>query len=67
MSFPYFVVKKRSLCSATCDEGFRTRHRQVGVEPNYCGQPAEGEYDEFEKCHLGPCNTGIQDCAFAEW
>jgi len=58
---------KWSLCSATCDEGFRTRHRQVGVEPNYCGQPAEGKYDEFEKCNLGPCNTGIQDCAFAEW
>ncbi|CAD7922583.1 unnamed protein product [Amoebophrya sp. A120] len=56
-----------SLCSATCGEGYRVRHRQVGVEPNYCGAAAHGQYDQYEKCNLGPCNTGKQDCEFGEW
>lgn len=31
-----------SKCTATCDAGFRVRHRDVVQRPNSCGQPAVG-------------------------
>ena len=31
-----------SKCTATCDAGFRVRHRDVMQRPNSCGQPAVG-------------------------
>eukprot|EP00434_Breviolum_minutum_P022929 symbB.v1.2.020228.t1/scaffold1690.1/size105730/2 len=56
-----------SKCTATCDAGFRVRHRDVVQRPNSCGQPAVGLEDEYELCtHLGPCSED-RDCLLAEW
>mmetsp|Transcript_40498 Transcript_40498/g.128156 ORF Transcript_40498/g.128156 Transcript_40498/m.128156 type:complete len:1542 (-) Transcript_40498:50-4675(-) len=54
-------------CSASCSSGFRSRHRDIELEPNACGLPAVGLRDQFEVCSsLSAC---IEDrgCALSEW
>jgi len=36
-----------SKCTATCDVGFRVRHRDVMQRPNSCGKPALGHWAFF--------------------
>ena len=56
-----------SKCTASCDSGFRVRHRDAIQRPNSCGKPAIGLEDEYQVCEgLGPC-TADTDCLLAEW
>jgi len=56
-----------SGCSATCGEGYRSRHRDVAQHPNDCGKPVVGYEDEYELCSgMVGCEPDI-DCALSEW
>jgi len=56
-----------STCSATCSSGFRSRHRALMQEPNYCGKPAAGLRQEFEACSDLPACMPSKDCEVSEW
>ncbi|CAJ1411111.1 unnamed protein product [Effrenium voratum] len=54
-------------CSATCDVAYKSRRRDVAVQPSRCGKPAVGLREEFKECaNLQPCNFN-QDCVLGEW
>eukprot|EP00929_Paragymnodinium_shiwhaense_P118522 TRINITY_DN90434_c0_g1_i1.p1 TRINITY_DN90434_c0_g1~~TRINITY_DN90434_c0_g1_i1.p1 ORF type:complete len:1555 (-),score=394.78 TRINITY_DN90434_c0_g1_i1:60-4724(-) len=55
-----------SDCSATCDSGFRKRHRDILQQPNSCGKPVEGSEDEYEICNADPC-IEARDCKISDW
>ena len=52
-----------SRCSADCDEGRRSRHRQTIVAAAFGGLQC-GPAEEWEACNNGPC---AQDCVMSEW
>eukprot|EP00929_Paragymnodinium_shiwhaense_P046780 TRINITY_DN237_c0_g2_i2.p1 TRINITY_DN237_c0_g2~~TRINITY_DN237_c0_g2_i2.p1 ORF type:complete len:1617 (-),score=410.89 TRINITY_DN237_c0_g2_i2:304-5154(-) len=56
-----------SACSATCDKGYRKRHRDIVRQPNSCGKPVEGSEDEFETCEGGVQCIVDEDCKLGEW
>uniref|UniRef100_A0A7S1LSJ6 Spondin-like TSP1 domain-containing protein n=1 Tax=Alexandrium catenella TaxID=2925 RepID=A0A7S1LSJ6_ALECA len=56
-----------SSCSASCDKGFRSRHRDVAQHPNDCGQPVIGLEDEFEVCEATQPCVADTDCSLSEW
>ena len=52
-----------SKCTASCDSGFRVRHRDAIQRPNSCGKPAIGLEDEYQVCEgLGPCTRTRTAC-----
>jgi len=54
-------------CSASCDKGFRSRHRDVAQHPNDCGKAVIGLEDEFDMCQADvPCVQDT-DCLLSEW
>ncbi|CAE8692431.1 unnamed protein product, partial [Polarella glacialis] len=54
-------------CSATCDTAYKSRRRDVAVQPSACGKPAVGLREEFQTCvDLQPCQFE-QDCVMASW
>eukprot|EP00929_Paragymnodinium_shiwhaense_P074672 TRINITY_DN38225_c0_g1_i1.p1 TRINITY_DN38225_c0_g1~~TRINITY_DN38225_c0_g1_i1.p1 ORF type:complete len:1691 (+),score=329.54 TRINITY_DN38225_c0_g1_i1:637-5073(+) len=54
-------------CSATCESGFRKRHRDVATPPSSCGKAVDGLEDEYEKCEAElPC-VPEQDCLLSKW
>eukprot|EP00931_Biecheleriopsis_adriatica_P045141 TRINITY_DN25872_c0_g1_i1.p1 TRINITY_DN25872_c0_g1~~TRINITY_DN25872_c0_g1_i1.p1 ORF type:complete len:1608 (-),score=170.55 TRINITY_DN25872_c0_g1_i1:154-4899(-) len=54
-------------CSATCNVAYKSRRRDVAVQPSHCGKPAVGFREEFQKCiNLPACNVK-QDCQMSEW
>eukprot|EP00929_Paragymnodinium_shiwhaense_P046776 TRINITY_DN237_c0_g1_i2.p1 TRINITY_DN237_c0_g1~~TRINITY_DN237_c0_g1_i2.p1 ORF type:complete len:1626 (-),score=427.77 TRINITY_DN237_c0_g1_i2:188-5065(-) len=56
-----------SACSATCDSGYRKRHRNVVSQPNGCGKPVVGSEDDFESCDGGVQCIPDEDCKLGEW
>merc|ERR1740138_1127454 len=56
-----------SGCSATCSSGFRSRRRDVEVQPNHCGKPASGLREEFEVCSDLPSCVEDKDCELSGW
>jgi len=56
-----------SSCSQSCDSGYTSRKREVTVDANHCGKPAEGMADEYRKCeNLKPCQAAV-DCDVSDW
>ncbi|CAK9028504.1 unnamed protein product [Durusdinium trenchii] len=54
-------------CSATCASSYRSRSRNLEVQPSPCGKAAAGHRDEFEVCSdLPPCIPD-SDCQLHEW
>lgn len=56
-----------SRCSATCDSGYMSRHRNVKQEPNECGKPVEGKEQEFKECPNLPECVPSKDCKLGHW
>mmetsp|Transcript_130155 Transcript_130155/g.239450 ORF Transcript_130155/g.239450 Transcript_130155/m.239450 type:complete len:1615 (-) Transcript_130155:72-4916(-) len=56
-----------SRCSATCDDGYMSRHRNVHTAANNCGKPAEGLEQEFKECPNLPDCVPRKDCDIAQW
>jgi len=54
-------------CSASCDKGFRSRHRDVTQHPNDCGKPVVGLEDEFEVCEAAAACEQDADCVLSDW
>lgn len=55
-----------SGCSATCSNGTRARHRELGQPPSSCGKPPIGKKDDFEVCMNAPC-VADADCRLSPW
>eukprot|EP00913_Durusdinium_trenchii_P002644 g2447.t1 len=56
-----------SPCSATCNDAYRFRRRNIARHANYCGNATVGFREEIERCEeLPPC-TPDSDCQTAEW
>jgi len=54
-------------CSSSCEGGLTWRSRQVDVEANHCGQPANGEARVYASCNDDvPCIESV-DCSFGDW
>eukprot|EP00931_Biecheleriopsis_adriatica_P067902 TRINITY_DN41956_c0_g1_i1.p1 TRINITY_DN41956_c0_g1~~TRINITY_DN41956_c0_g1_i1.p1 ORF type:complete len:1640 (-),score=239.78 TRINITY_DN41956_c0_g1_i1:105-5024(-) len=54
-------------CSATCSSSFRSRSRNLEVQPSLCGKAAEGPRDEFQVCKdLPPCIPD-RNCELSDW
>eukprot|EP00929_Paragymnodinium_shiwhaense_P121881 TRINITY_DN942_c0_g1_i1.p1 TRINITY_DN942_c0_g1~~TRINITY_DN942_c0_g1_i1.p1 ORF type:complete len:1559 (-),score=404.24 TRINITY_DN942_c0_g1_i1:474-5150(-) len=62
----WFPWASWTACSATCGDGFQSRHREVKTQPNLYGKPLKGVSDDFRKCSATPCETD-QDCVLADW
>jgi len=54
-------------CSATCGEGYQSRHRDVKKQPNECGQPVTGYEDDYQMCKATEVCIPDQDCQLSEW
>jgi len=54
-------------CSATCDVAYKSRRRDVAVQPSACGKPAVGLREEFQQCIELPACQLTQDCQMGEW
>eukprot|EP00397_Hematodinium_sp_SG-2012_P004784 GEMP01004798.1.p1 GENE.GEMP01004798.1~~GEMP01004798.1.p1 ORF type:complete len:1067 (+),score=271.95 GEMP01004798.1:195-3395(+) len=54
-------------CSASCGVSYRMRSRTVGVQANHCGQPLEGDMQEFVRCEDVVCKHTPIDCQFSTW
>lgn len=56
-----------TTCSATCDVAYKSRRRDVAVQPSHCGKPAVGLREEYKVCaNLEPCNFK-QNCELGAW
>ncbi|CAK9027555.1 unnamed protein product [Durusdinium trenchii] len=56
-----------TTCSATCDVAYKSRRRDVAVQPSRCGKPAVGLREDYKVCaNLQPCNLN-QDCQLGAW
>mmetsp|Transcript_26237 Transcript_26237/g.55659 ORF Transcript_26237/g.55659 Transcript_26237/m.55659 type:complete len:1597 (+) Transcript_26237:60-4850(+) len=56
-----------SSCTATCSSGFKSRRRDIELQPNACGSPVSGLREEFVVCsELPPC-VEDKDCELATW
>ncbi|CAE7543968.1 adt-1 [Symbiodinium sp. CCMP2456] len=54
-------------CSATCGTAYKSRRRDVAVQPSHCGKPAVGLREEYKACiDMAECNV-VQDCVMGEW
>jgi len=54
-------------CSASCASSYRSRSRNLEIQPSPCGKAAAGHRDEFELCtDLPPCIPD-SDCEIHEW
>jgi hypothetical protein len=56
-----------SSCSATCSSGFKSRRRDIEVQPNSCGEPVSGLREQYVTCSdLPPC-VEDKDCELSSW
>ncbi|CAJ1337727.1 unnamed protein product [Effrenium voratum] len=54
-------------CSATCASSYRSRSRNLDIQPSACGKAAGGPRDQFELCtDLPPCVQDT-DCELHDW
>ncbi|CAE7782976.1 HMCN1 [Symbiodinium pilosum] len=54
-------------CSATCGTAYKSRRRDVAVQPSHCGKPAVGLREEYKACiDMPECNI-VQDCIMGQW
>eukprot|EP00927_Polykrikos_kofoidii_P085848 TRINITY_DN9436_c0_g1_i1.p1 TRINITY_DN9436_c0_g1~~TRINITY_DN9436_c0_g1_i1.p1 ORF type:complete len:1539 (+),score=133.59 TRINITY_DN9436_c0_g1_i1:107-4723(+) len=60
------VWQQWTVCSASCGGAYRSRHRDMAVEANYCGERPKGISDEFAACPLESCG-GDRDCLVSDW
>jgi len=54
-------------CSASCTGGFRSRQREVKVQPSECGKPVTGLREEFALCESLPPCANETDCQLSAW
>eukprot|EP00930_Biecheleria_cincta_P073322 TRINITY_DN6062_c0_g2_i1.p1 TRINITY_DN6062_c0_g2~~TRINITY_DN6062_c0_g2_i1.p1 ORF type:complete len:1830 (-),score=240.41 TRINITY_DN6062_c0_g2_i1:94-5583(-) len=56
-----------TTCSASCSSSFRSRSRNLEIQPSSCGKAASGSRDEYAVCgDLPPCIQD-RDCRISEW
>eukprot|EP00929_Paragymnodinium_shiwhaense_P000590 TRINITY_DN100839_c0_g1_i1.p1 TRINITY_DN100839_c0_g1~~TRINITY_DN100839_c0_g1_i1.p1 ORF type:complete len:1646 (+),score=391.32 TRINITY_DN100839_c0_g1_i1:63-5000(+) len=55
-----------TTCSATCDVGFQSRHRDVKTQPNLCGRAIDGKQDDYRRCEKDACVPDV-NCTLADW
>lgn len=48
-----------SYCSASCDVGFKTRHRRIEHEPNHCGRPIGRKHRSFSNSRPACANHAL--------
>jgi hypothetical protein len=56
-----------SICSVTCDSGYRFRQRDIAQQPARGGAGVTGDAQDYEICYENPCSHAAIDCAFAAW
>jgi len=54
-----------SQCSATCDEGSKTRTRKIAQAATFGGAGCNGSLAELSTCNTVECNAA--DCAWSDW
>lgn len=54
-------------CSGPCRTAYKSRRRNVDVQPNSCGKAPKGLREEFVQCTSLPSCTVDRDCQVSEW